>query len=43
MSRYCIYIRQSRADREAKQRGEGKTLARHEQTCLEVADNRVCL
>ena len=34
---YAIYLRKSRADREAEQRGEGETLARHEQTCLEVA------
>ncbi|MBE6889986.1 MAG: recombinase family protein [Ruminococcaceae bacterium] len=34
---YAIYLRKSRADREAEQRGEGETLARHEQLCLEVA------
>lgn len=27
---YCIYLRKSRADREAEQHGEGETLARHE-------------
>ena len=26
----CIYLRKSRADREAEARGEGETLARHE-------------
>ena len=28
---YAIYLRKSRADREAEARGEGETLARHEQ------------
>lgn len=36
-SQYAIYLRKSRADREAEARGEGETLARHEQICLEVA------
>lgn len=29
MSRYCIYLRKSRADLEAKAHGEGETLSRH--------------
>ncbi len=33
----CIYLRKSRADREAEARGEGETLARHEKTLLELA------
>lgn len=34
---YCIYLRKSRADVEAEQRGEGETLARHESALLELA------
>ena len=34
---YCMYLRKSRADREAEARGEGETLARHEKTLLELA------
>lgn len=34
---YLIYLRKSRADREAEQRGEGETLARHEKALLELA------
>ena len=34
---YLIYLRKSRADVEAEQRGEGETLARHERTLIELA------
>ena len=34
---YCIYLRKSRADAEAEQRGEGETLARHEKALTELA------
>lgn len=34
---YVIYLRKSRADVEAEQRGEGETLARHERALLELA------
>jgi len=34
---FCIYLRKSRADIEAEQRGEGETLARHEAALLELA------
>ena len=34
---YLIYLRKSRADAEAEQRGEGETLARHERTLTELA------
>lgn len=34
---YCIYLRKSRADTEAEQRGEGDTLARHETILIELA------
>jgi resolvase len=37
MSEYCIYLRKSRADIEAEERGEGETLARHQSTLLELA------
>ena len=33
----CIYLRKSRADREAEARGEGETLARHERILLDLA------
>lgn len=33
---YCLYLRKSRADAEAEERGEGETLARHEKTLLEL-------
>lgn len=36
-NKYCIYLRKSRADQEAELRGEGETLARHEQTLLALA------
>ena len=36
-NKYLIYLRKSRADVEAEQRGEGETLARHERTLLELA------
>lgn len=35
---YCMYLRKSRADREAEARGEGETLARHEKTLRELAN-----
>lgn len=34
---YVIYLRKSRADAEAEQRGEGETLARHECALIELA------
>lgn len=34
---YLIYLRKSRADKEAELRGEGETLARHEKMLLELA------
>ena len=34
---YCIYLRKSRADREAEQHGEEETLARHERILLDLA------
>ncbi len=34
---YCLYLRKSRADAEAEERGEGETLARHERALLELA------
>lgn len=36
--RYLIYLRKSRADAEAEQRGEGETLARHERALTELAE-----
>ncbi len=36
----CIYLRKSRADREAEARGEGETLARHERILLDLAKSR---
>ncbi len=33
----CMYLRKSRADREAEQRGEGETLARHEKILFDTA------
>lgn len=35
--KYCLYLRKSRADAEAEERGEGETLVRHEKTLLELA------
>ncbi|MCI1958624.1 MAG: recombinase family protein [Clostridia bacterium] len=37
MSQYCLYLRKSRADLEAEERGELETLARHEKLLLELA------
>ncbi len=37
MDEYCIYLRKSRADIEAEERGEGETLARHQSTLIELA------
>jgi len=34
---YCIYLRKSRTDLEAEERGEGETFARHQKTLLELA------
>ena len=34
---YLVYLRKSRSDIEAEQRGEGETLARHEKALLELA------
>lgn len=34
---YCAYLRKSRVDIEAEQRGEGETLARHEKALRELA------
>lgn len=34
---YFMYLRKSRADRDAEMRGEGETLARHEKTLVELA------
>lgn len=34
---YCLYLRKSRADLEAEERGEGETLARHEKMLVELA------
>lgn len=34
---YAIYLRKSRADAEAEARGEGETLARHQNTLMELA------
>lgn len=40
MEQYCIYLRKSRADDEAEQRGEGETLARHEKALLSLANSQ---
>ena len=37
MSEYCLYLRKSRADKEAEARGEGETFVRHEKSLLELA------
>lgn len=37
---YCMYLRKSRADVEAEQKGEGETLARHEAALLALARER---
>lgn len=34
---YCLYLRKSRADREAEDRGEEETLARHERELLKLS------
>lgn len=36
--KYCLYLRKSRADRDAEAHGEGETLARHEQILRSLAD-----
>lgn len=36
---YCLYLRKSRADMEAESRGEGETLARHQEILLSLAEN----
>lgn len=38
MEQYCLYLRKSRSDQEAEARGEGETLARHEQALLKLAE-----
>lgn len=38
MSQYAIYLRKSRKDTEAEQRGEGETLARHRKILLAYAE-----
>lgn len=35
--KYCLYLRKSRADRDAEIRGEGETLTRHEQSLKALA------
>lgn len=35
--KYCLYLRKSRADRDAEARGEGETLTRHEQVLRTLA------
>ncbi len=37
---YCIYLRKSRADLDAEARGEGESLARHENTLLSLAKTK---
>ena len=37
MDEYCIYLRKSRADVEAEARGEGETLARHQNMLMELS------
>ncbi len=37
MKEYCMYLRKSRADVEAEARGEGETLARHQNMLIELA------
>lgn len=37
MEKVCIYLRKSRADLEAEERGEGETLAKHKKALLKVA------
>lgn len=37
MSRYCIYLRKSRADLESEAHGEGETLSRHKTALTELA------
>ncbi len=38
LEEYAIYLRKSRADVEAEEKGEGETLARHEHMLLELAN-----
>ena len=40
MNKFCIYLRKSRADIEAEQRGEMETLSKHRRTLLELAKAR---
>lgn len=37
---YAVYLRKSRADVEAEQRGEGETLARHRRALMQLAQSR---
>ena len=36
--KYCLYLRKSRADRDAEAHGGGETLTRHEQTLKALAN-----
>ncbi len=40
MKEYCLYLRKSRKDLEAEQRGEGETLSRHRASLLDLAARR---
>lgn len=40
MEQYCIYLRKSRKDQEAELHGFGETLARHEKTLLQLAQEK---
>lgn len=40
MERVCIYLRKSRADQEAEERGEGETLAKHRKVLFDVARDK---
>ena len=40
MEQYCLYLRKSRSDQEAEARGDGETLARHEQALLKLAKHQ---
>ena len=40
MEEYAIYLRKSRADIELEAKGEGETLARHENMLIELANKK---
>lgn len=40
LNQYCMYLRKSRIDAEAEERGEGETLARHQRILMELAKKR---